>query len=279
MFTVTVAQRWSDLDAQGHVNNALVTDYLQEARAVFLRQGPSTLLHDGVVVVGQQVEYVSSLSLGGVDAHMGVASVGGSRFQVWYDLVQDGDVAVRARTTLCGFDFDAGRPRRLDDVTRAFLEGWHSEVDPLRAVEAPPLDGRGTPTPVTVRWSDLDRYGHVNNTVFFDYVQQARIDATTSWDPSMARAGSAGSQHRWLVARQDVDHLAQLRHLDQPLRAVTAPVKLGRTSIVLAGELRDPSSDVCYARSRTVLVCADTDERPTPLPDSLRERLEPHVVA
>ncbi len=31
-FATDVAPRWGDLDAQGHVNNSLVADYLQEAR-------------------------------------------------------------------------------------------------------------------------------------------------------------------------------------------------------------------------------------------------------
>ena len=53
MFRYRCPLRWSDLDAQGHVNNALLIDYLQEARVAFLATNPdSTLLHDGLVVVG-----------------------------------------------------------------------------------------------------------------------------------------------------------------------------------------------------------------------------------
>ncbi len=31
--------------------------------------------------------------------------------------------------------------------------------------------------PVAMRWSDMDAYGHVNNTEFFRYTEQARIEA------------------------------------------------------------------------------------------------------
>ena len=34
-FTTPVQLRWTDLDAQGHVNNVTVADYMQQARAQF----------------------------------------------------------------------------------------------------------------------------------------------------------------------------------------------------------------------------------------------------
>ena len=39
MFQFSCPLRWGDLDAQGHVNNAVVVDYLQEARVAFLLSG------------------------------------------------------------------------------------------------------------------------------------------------------------------------------------------------------------------------------------------------
>ena len=59
MFEFRCPQRWSDLDAQGHVNNAHIVDYMQEARVAFFRSGPtSSLLDSGIVVVGHQAELV-----------------------------------------------------------------------------------------------------------------------------------------------------------------------------------------------------------------------------
>ena len=56
MFRATVPLRWSDLDAQGHVNNELVVDYVQEARDEFFRAWtPSEQLDSGVVDVGHQI--------------------------------------------------------------------------------------------------------------------------------------------------------------------------------------------------------------------------------
>ncbi len=283
MFEVRIPLRWSDLDAQGHVNNALLVDYLQEARVAFLRGGPaSRLLDDGVVVVRHQVEYRASTdySTGNdhVDVSLGVTRVGGARFEIGYEVTQQGRTVARARTVLCPFDFTAQQPVRLDTVTRGFLEEHRLEGEDFSELAAPALNGGGTPTPVVVRWSDLDAYGHVNNAQVYDYIQQGRVEATTRWDPTMARAGAADSEHLWLVARQDVDYLAQIPHRLEPYVISTAPVKLGSTSMVLASEIVDASSGTVHARGRTVLVCADLSMRPTALPESVRQRVSPFVV-
>ena len=282
MFHVTLPLRWSDLDAQGHVNNAIVVDYLQEARVAFLRQGPaSDLLDEGVVVVGHQVEYRRSLDYdaAGVDVRLGISALGGSRLEISYALSQGGEVAVRARSVLCAFDFDAQRPIRLKPAYRAFFEGHRIEAEALRPLEAPALEGRGTPIELAARWTDLDSYGHVNNAKVYDYLQQARITATTQWDPSMARAGAKGSEYLWLVLRQDVDYLAQVEHRMEPYAVRVAPTALGSSSITRAAEVVDPAEGTVFVRARTILVAADLDFKKTELPRSIRAALEERLVS
>lgn len=280
MFRFRCPLRWSDLDAQGHVNNALVVDYLQEARVALFRSGPtSSLLDSGIVVVGHQVEYVDSVeySADGVDIELGVTSMGGARFELAYTLTQQTRVVARARTVLCPYDFVAARPARLSGQDRAFLSGVTMEVEPLRSVAAANLGRRGTTTELFVRWSDHDGYAHVNNAKMYDFLQQARIEVTSQWDPAMARAGAGAAQYFWLVARQDVDYVSQMSHRLAPYAVRTAPTSLGSTSMTLASEVFNPDDGTVFARGRTVLVCADKSLRPTPLPDSIRAQLAPHL--
>lgn len=281
MFTYLCPLRWSDLDAQGHVNNAALVDYLQEARVALFRAGPtSRLLADGVVVVSHQVEYLASVGYSSepLPIEMWLSAVGASRFEIAYELMQAGRPVARARTVLCPFDFSANRPARLPSDVRAHLREHLADRGGLRPLMAPALEGRGTATQVHVRWSDNDEYGHVNNTVAYDYIQQARIEATTAWDPTMARAGSDGAAHNWLVARQDVDYLVQMSRRPEPYVALTAPVALGSTSLTLACEIIDPASGRVHTRGRTVLVAADSAFRPVPLPDSVRQALSPLLI-
>ena len=148
---------------------------------------------------------------------------------------------------------------------------------PLRALPEVPLRGRGNVTDLFIRWSDHDSYGHVNNAKMYDYLQQARIEVTAQWDPSMARAGAGESSYFWLVARQDVDYVVQMSHRLSPYAGRTAPSTLGNSSMTLASEVFDPDDGTVFSRGRTVVVCADTNLRPTPLPDSIREKLAPHL--
>ncbi|MDO5677804.1 MAG: thioesterase family protein [Propionibacteriaceae bacterium] len=282
MFRWECPLRWSDMDAQGHMNNAVMVDYLQEARVVFLRQGSaSALLDEGIIVVSHQVEYRRPVHYDDepVFIELGVSKLGASRVELAYELTQGGEVALKARTMLCAFSFEEQAPIRLKDEYRAFFSDRRIQVEPLRELKAPSLEGRGTAVPLPVRWTDLDSYGHVNNAKIYDFIQQARVTATTQWDPTMARAGSKESQYMWLIARQDVDYLAQIEHRLEPYEVRVAPVHLGTSSIVLASELVDPLTGAVHNRARTILVVADNDLNKTSLPDSLRSSLEPHLVA
>ena len=274
MFVATVPLRWSDLDAQGHVNNAIIVDYLQEARVAFFRSGPtSDLLDSGIVVVSHQVEYRSPGEYvdGAVRVEIVVASLGAARFELAYDVLQGERVVAGARTVLCPFDFGGHRPTRLDADARSFLAGHFAEVEPFRPLElASPVEGVDI-VEIAVRWSDLDAYGHVNNVKLFDFLQQARIEVTKTWDPEMARSGDGDGGFMWFVARQDVDYVSQLAHRLEPYELHVAPAAVGNSSLTVTAELRD--GDVVIGRGRTVLVCADATGRPTPLPDRTKSRI------
>jgi len=272
--------RWSDMDAQGHVNNALLLDYLQEARAEFLLTGPNAhLLGGGTVVVSHQVEYLRPLTFSTEPVLIDVSLVelGASRYSVAYQAHHEGALCVRACTTLCPFDFDEQRPRRLSPEERKNFAALKAPAgiagSAFRELTTPRLEGRGHRHELSVRWSDLDSYGHVNNVCTFAYVQEARIAMTTEADPSTTRfAMPAAGGSMWLVARQDVDYVSQMGYRLEPYVVLTAPVALGRTSVTLACEIIDQlAGDQIVARARTVLVRADATGRPIPLSEKSRE--------
>jgi len=282
---IDVPLRWGDMDAQGHVNNAGVAEYLQEARVDFLLLGENAhLLGGGIVVVGHEVVYKRPIVFSAEPARVSIAPchVGGSRFVVGYELHHEGQLCAVARTTLCPFDFDAGRPRRLTADERDWFRGQLVTASELPRLAAPALEGRGLATDLRVRWSDVDSYGHVNNVRYFDFIQEARIRATTALDPTTMRAGTPGApaDNLWLVARQDIDYVAQIEHRVRPYRVLVAPVRIGTSSVTLTSEIVDPDrEDAVLARGRTVLVHADGAGRPTPLTGATRAALESALVS
>lgn len=274
--------RWTDMDAQGHVNNVMVADYLQQARAQFLMSGPAhALLETGCVVVSHQIAYRASIDYSDrpLDVELAIAELGAARFVVGYQLTQEGRLCVEARTVLCPFDFDTQSPRRLNEVERDFLGAYRADLEPLDELTGPELDGRGSALDVYTRWSDPDRYGHVNNVRFLDFVLAGRVDMTSKADPSMARVGMGEADAiNWLVARQDIDYLNQLDFRLTPYRVLTAPVKVGTSSVVLATEIIDPDDQTIYARARAVLVSADAEMRKRPLPEAARSALTAQLI-
>ena len=53
-----------------------------------------------------------------------VAELRPSRFTIGYELFDKDQVASRARSVCVPFDLAAGRPRRLSDAERDFLQPW-----------------------------------------------------------------------------------------------------------------------------------------------------------
>lgn len=266
--------RWGDLDAQGHVNNAAFLDYLQEARVDWLLAGPpemARLLEAGVLVVSHQVEYLAPVGYGEspLVVDLWADAVGASRFSIAYE-VWDGDVlAARARSGAAPFDLAGGGLRRLSPGERTGLTAVLEPAEPLRPLVRSPVVEPAHHYPLSVRWSDLDSYGHVNNVKYFDYVQEARIvlmHAALDWQP----------EDVWVVARQDLEYRRPMDLQPSPYDVTTSVTALGSRSFTLAVEVRNPVDGALHASARTVVV----GERPlTPAQRSALARWAPETVS
>jgi acyl-CoA thioester hydrolase len=125
------AVRWSDLDAYGHVNNARFLTLYEEARVALMftgaRQAGLTSFEEGVVISRHEVDYLRPVDYTDpVRIELWVEEIRPSRFVIAYELFDADLVASRARSVCVPFDLAAGRPRRLSDSERAFLEPWQA---------------------------------------------------------------------------------------------------------------------------------------------------------
>lgn len=122
---------------------------------------------------------------------------------------------------------------------------------------------------VQVRSTDLDWLGHVNNTAFPVFFQEARVAVQHGW-----RGGLRHDEVDTVMARLEVDHLRQLHLRAEPVAVDTVVERLGRTSYTYRHTVQDPDGDVVYAVGRSVMVLVDRETaKPVPLIDSLREHL------
>jgi acyl-CoA thioester hydrolase len=122
---------------------------------------------------------------------------------------------------------------------------------------------------IPIRWGDMDAMGHVNNTVYFRYMEQARI----SWlDDTGCRNVKGEDGHRM----GPIVISANCTFLKPFVYPGTVEIKTflesgGRTSIQMAHELRIVGDDTIYAEGGAKLVWMDyTAAKSFPLPDKLR---------
>ncbi|MCG7205733.1 MULTISPECIES: acyl-CoA thioesterase [Streptomyces] len=128
--------RWSDMDAYGHVNNAVFVRYLEEARIDWLFR-PDKEFKQGSVVARHEIDYKRQLvhRHHPVDIELWVTEIRAASFTVTYEVKDDELVYVRASTVVVPFDFEAGRPRRLTAEERDFLAEYRDD-DKEEAVAA-----------------------------------------------------------------------------------------------------------------------------------------------
>ena len=122
--------------------------------------------------------------------------------------------------------------------------------------------------PVYRRFSDLDPLGHVNNVVFHDYLQEARVGLIGGLD------GVLGPGFSQIVVDQHVHHVAPLGHHRDPIQIDVWIESMARSSYVLGYRVRDEKgTTVAEATSRLAVVDPDTG-RPIRIPEEIRSRLE-----
>jgi acyl-CoA thioester hydrolase len=116
--------RFRDVDAMGHVNNAVFATYVEQARIEYLRHlavldGP---LYMGMILARLEIDFVAPAQPGG-EVAIGVrpSRSGGKSFELEYELRQGQREVARAKTVLVAYDYEQGRSMPLPDQWRERL--------------------------------------------------------------------------------------------------------------------------------------------------------------
>jgi acyl-CoA thioester hydrolase len=121
-----------------------------------------------------------------------------------------------------------------------------------------------------VQWGDMDAMGHVNNAVYFRYVESGRIGY---FDAIGATEVSANIVEGPILADIQCSFIGQL-HYPAQIDIGTRTAKLGTKSFTVEAGIFRAGEDEPVATSRAVVVWFNyPEQRTTPLPDALRQRV------
>jgi acyl-CoA thioester hydrolase len=123
---------------------------------------------------------------------------------------------------------------------------------------------------IPMRWGDMDAMGHVNNTVYFRFMEQGRI----AWFDSLGVARSSAGEGPSII-NASCTFLKQLVYPGD-VEVKTYAGQAGRSSFETWIEMRpsyDP--DVIYAEGSAKVVWVDYSKgKSAPLPEKLRNVVE-----
>jgi len=122
----------------------------------------------------------------------------------------------------------------------------------------------------TVRYSDTDRQGHVNNAVFATYFETGRMSILYAGGAPLADAGSA-----FVIAHLVIDYRAEI-HWPGEVSVATRIARIGRSSVQFEQAMFQSSR--CVATGTSVIVLTDEQTRRSrPLTAAMVERLSGYI--
>lgn len=121
---------------------------------------------------------------------------------------------------------------------------------------------------IRIRWRDMDAYGHVNNAVYLNYLEEAR----DRWVQKVL--GPVSDTWHFVLARVAIDFRSELTQDDEEIIVRCRLDSIGRASVRTREEILKRDGTVS-AESESVIVARDPNSgRSRPLTDEERATLE-----
>lgn len=104
--------RFRDVDAMGHVNNAVFLTYLEEARISYLLRFGAGVTD--MILARVEIDFCAPLRSGD-ELEIGVraADIGTKSFELEYQVRAAASVAAEAKTVIVSYDYETGRSVEL----------------------------------------------------------------------------------------------------------------------------------------------------------------------
>lgn len=123
IFETTVEIRFADIDAMGHVNNAVYFSYFEQARMAYFKERVARIWdwnEDGVIVARNEIDYVFPVFLNDrMIIRLWVEHVGSKSFTVCYRVVVGERLCATGKSVLVCFN-------HKNKATQLLPEAWRT---------------------------------------------------------------------------------------------------------------------------------------------------------
>jgi acyl-CoA thioester hydrolase len=123
IFETTVEIRFADIDAMGHVNNAVYFSYFEQARMAYFKERVARIWdwnEDGVIVARNEIDYIYPVFLNDrMNIRLWVDHVGSKSFSVCYRVVVGERLCAVGKSVLVCFN-------HKNKATQLLPEAWRT---------------------------------------------------------------------------------------------------------------------------------------------------------
>ena len=112
--------RFRDVDAMGHVNNAVFLTYIEEARIAYLLRFDAGVTD--MILARAEIDFRAPLCAHD-EIEIGVrpAAIGTKSFELEYEVRSGAAVAAQAKTVIVSYDYESGRSIELPESWKEAL--------------------------------------------------------------------------------------------------------------------------------------------------------------
>ena len=128
MYATEIDVRFRDIDAMGHVNNAVYATYVEQARTEYFRDVlDADLSRVSTVLASISFDFRRPVELtdGAVAVELDVAELGRSSVTMSHELRVDEELVAEGEATLVSLDPDSGEPAPIPPAFREGMASYH----------------------------------------------------------------------------------------------------------------------------------------------------------
>lgn len=127
-YTVNIDVRFRDIDALGHVNNAVYATYIEQARTRYFRDVlDMDVSQSSNVLASLSIDFRRTVELSDdrVTVTVDLAELGRSSATMTHEVRVGDAVAAEAEATIVSLDPDTGEPTPIPEDHRAEMKSYH----------------------------------------------------------------------------------------------------------------------------------------------------------